>query len=230
MIAGDQTLLAGSCLVITSRLGYRIAQSYSSNYEEPFYVNPKAHSETYNLTANSSQNYFYQWENFANYNKVFAQKHACGAMAGMSYTYSDNRGVNAGLAALNKVAERAGAPTYSSLTMENVKKEKWFEMAWEGTRFVDLVRWGDAATELAFRGKEETPYLTDEFYEYGTNGKKQSGKPHKAVIRMVDDGWAAKGAGFKAGKHELYPFPFDIIELNPYNAETSEGIIQNPGW
>lgn len=180
-------------------------------------------------------------------------------MAGMSYTYSDNRGVNAGLPgdarptnsdkevlwqwiirefseaaeilpARNKVAERAGAPTYSSLTMENVKKEKWFEMAWEGTRFVDLVRWGDAATELAFRGKEETPYLTDEFYEYGTNGKKQSGKPHKAVIRMVDDGWAAKGAGFKAGKHELYPFPFDIIELNPYNAETGEGIIQNPGW
>ena len=169
MIAGDQTLLAGSCLVITSRLGYRIAQSYSSNYEEPFYVNPKAHSETYNLTANSSQSYFYQWENYANYNKVFAQKHAFGAMAGMSYTYSDNRGVNAGLSALNKVAERAGAPTYSSLTMENVKKEKWFEMAWEGT-------------------------------------------------------------GFKAGKHELYPFPFDIIELNPYNAETGEGIIQNPGW
>ena len=135
-----------------------------------------------------------------------------------------------GLTYLNKVAERAGAPTYSSLTMDNVKKEKWFEMAWEGTRFVDLVRWGDAATELAFKGKDETPYLTDEFYVYGTNGASQSGKPHKAVIRMVDDGWAAKGAGFKTGKNELYPFPFDVLELNPWNAEKGEGLKQNPGW
>jgi len=136
----------------------------------------------------------------------------------------------AGLAALNKVASRAGAPTYATLTMDAVKKEKWFEMAWEGTRFVDLVRWGDAAKELAFRGKEETPYLTDEFYEYGTNGKKTTGKPHKAVIRMVDDGWGAKGAGFKTGKNELYPFPFDVLELNPWNPEKGEGLKQNPGW
>ena len=139
-------------------------------------------------------------------------------------------GDNDGLAALNKVASRAGAPTYATLTMDAVKKEKWFEMAWEGTRFVDLVRWGDAAKELAFRGKEETPYLTDEFYEYGTNGKKTTGKPHKAVIRMVDDGWGAKGAGFKTGKNELYPFPFDVLELNPWNAEKGEGLKQNPGW
>ena len=139
-------------------------------------------------------------------------------------------GDNDGLAALNKVASRAGAPTYATLTMDAVKKEKWFEMAWEGTRFVDLVRWGDAAKELAFRGKEETPYLTDEFYEYGTNGKKTTGKPHKAVIRMVDDGWGDKGAGFKTGKNELYPFPFDILELNPWNPEKGEGLKQNPGW
>ena len=135
-----------------------------------------------------------------------------------------------GLTYLNKVASRAGAPTYSALTMENVKKKKWFEMAWEGTRFVDLVRWGDAAKELAFRGKDETPYLTDEFYVYGTNGKQMSGLPHKAVIRYVDDGWAAKGAGFKTGKNELYPFPFDVLELNPWNEEKHEGLKQNPGW
>ena len=35
---------------------------------------------------------------------------------------------NDGLQYLNMVAERAGAPTYSSLTMENVKQEKRFEM------------------------------------------------------------------------------------------------------
>ena len=135
-----------------------------------------------------------------------------------------------GLEALNKVASRAGAPTYSSLTMDNVKKEKWFEMCWEGTRFVDLVRWGDAARELAFKGKDLTPYLFDDFYVYGTNGKSQSGNPHKAVINYVDDGWAAKGAGFQPGKHELHPFPFDIIELNRWDEEKGVGLKQNPGW
>ena len=135
-----------------------------------------------------------------------------------------------GLTYLNMVAERAGAPTYSALTMDNVKKEKWFEMAWEGTRFVDLVRWGDAATELAFKGNSETPYLFDEFYVYGTNGKQQSGNPHNAVIIWKDDGWAAKGAGFKPGKNELYPLPFDVLELNPWDAENGVGLKQNPGW
>jgi hypothetical protein len=37
-------------------------------------------------------------------------------------------------------------------------------------------------------------------------------------------------ADFVKGKHELYPFPFDIIELNPWNEETGTGIKQNPGW
>ena len=48
--------------------------------------------------------------------------------------------------------------------MENVKKEKWLEMPWEGTRFVDLVRWGDAAKELAYKCNTKTPYLRDDFY------------------------------------------------------------------
>ena len=137
---------------------------------------------------------------------------------------------NDGLKYLNKVAERAGAPTYSSLTMENVKQEKWFELCWEGTRFLDLVRWGDAAKELAFKTEDEVPYLHDDFYVHGSKGKKTTGRPHKAVIYFHDDGWAAKGGGFKPGKHELYPFPFDVIQLNPWNEETGEGLKQNPGW
>ena len=83
-------------LVFTSRLGYRISQSYNSNFSEPYYVNSKHHSETYSISASSSQSYYYQWENFANYNRDFG-KHAVGVMAGMSYTFSDSRGVNASL-------------------------------------------------------------------------------------------------------------------------------------
>ena len=135
-----------------------------------------------------------------------------------------------GLKYLNKVAERAGAPTYDACTMANVKQEKWFELAWEGTRFLDLVRWGDAADKLAFRSNDETPYLFDEFYVHGTKGKEMSGKPHKARIIFKDDGWAASGGGFRADKHGLYPFPFDVIELNPWDEEKGVGLKQNPGW
>ena len=137
---------------------------------------------------------------------------------------------NDGLKYLNMVAERAGAPTYSALTMENVKQEKWFELCWEGIRFLDLVRWGDAAKELAFKSHDKTPYLGDEFYVKGSMGKKTSGKPHKARISFIDDGWAASGGGFKTGKHELYPFPFDVIQLNPWDEEKGVGLKQNPGW
>ena len=83
-------------LVITSRLGYRIKQSYDSNYQEPYYANVKSYSTTYSISASSSQSHYYQWENFANYN-VNLGKHSIGAMAGMSYTFSDSRGVNVGL-------------------------------------------------------------------------------------------------------------------------------------
>jgi len=135
-----------------------------------------------------------------------------------------------GLKYLNMVAERAGAPTYSTLTMDNVKQEKWFELAWEGTRFLDLVRWGDAPKALAFRAHDPTPYLDDEFYVDGSKGKKQSGKPHKAWVKWVDDGWGTSGGGYVVGKHELYPFPFDVIELNPWDPEKGVGLKQNPGW
>ena len=108
--------------VFTSRLGYRIAQSYSSNYEEPYYVNPKAHSENYSITASSSQNHFYMWENFANYNVTLARKHALGVMAGMSYTYSDNRGVNAGLSGVDPL--KGYAENFRFLTQDNGSGKK----------------------------------------------------------------------------------------------------------
>ena len=135
-----------------------------------------------------------------------------------------------GLEALNAVAKRAEAPLYDKLSLDNVKQEKWFEMAWEGTRFWDLVRWGEAPEKLAWKAHDETPYLHDDFYVHGSGGKKTSGQPHKAHIYFHDDGWAAKGGGWKSNKHELLPFPYDVIVINPWNEETGEGLKQNPGW
>jgi TonB-linked SusC/RagA family outer membrane protein len=73
-------------LVVTSRFSYRIAQSNSHNYTEPFYMNGQAKDDNYSISASANNNHYYQWENFANLNKTLFEKHNIGAMIGMSYT------------------------------------------------------------------------------------------------------------------------------------------------
>ena len=84
-----------SFLTITSRLGYRIAQSNGHSYGEPFYLSSMAKSDNYSISANTNASLYYQWENFANFNKTFG-KHSVGAMIGMSYTKNhwDNTSVS----------------------------------------------------------------------------------------------------------------------------------------
>ena len=86
-LAANLTPFAG--LTFTSRFGYRIAQSSSHSYSEPYWLTSMAQSQNYSISANVNTSYYYQWENFVNFNKNFG-KHAVGAMAGMSYTESHN--------------------------------------------------------------------------------------------------------------------------------------------
>ncbi len=72
-------------LVFTSRFGYRIATGSSHNYEFPFEANEFVRRTTYLISSTTNYNYYYQWENFVNYNKTFAEKHNVGAMVGMSW-------------------------------------------------------------------------------------------------------------------------------------------------
>ena len=80
-------------LVITSRFGYRIRQQKEEEFQEPRWGNPKNSSQTYLLKNEAQEGFYYQWENFANYNKSFGA-HNVGAMVGMSYVedYSYNIG------------------------------------------------------------------------------------------------------------------------------------------
>jgi len=103
-------------LVFTSRFGFRINQRYSSDYTEPYYVNAKAYSTNYSISASTSQGYRYQWENFVNYNKDFG-KHSVTAMAGMSYVYSDSRGVGASLEGENPL--KGYEKNFRFLTQDN---------------------------------------------------------------------------------------------------------------
>ena len=79
----------------TSRFGYRIAQSNSHSYTKPYWLTSMANSANHDISANVNTSYYYQWENFANYNRTFG-KHNIGAMAGMSYTesHSDNASIS----------------------------------------------------------------------------------------------------------------------------------------
>ena len=96
-----------------------------------------------------------------------------------------------------------------------VKAERWAELYDEGHRFIDLVRWGDAPTELADCGKVAMYYFMGYLNEDHT------------TIQSKDQ-WnisttASTGNGFVEGRHELFPYPEDELSNNP-------NIEQNPNW
>ena len=130
-----------------------------------------------------------------------------------------------GLDCLNDIARRAGAPTYGTLSMENVKKEKWFEMWGEMTRFFDLVRWGDAETELADHYTTLPVFFG---YKEGKSGAdlNATGSNFDEVynIRYFDlQAYTGVKYSFQKGKCEYFPFPASEISNNPE-------LKQNPGW
>ncbi len=124
---------------------------------------------------------------------------------------------NDGLKYLNMIQQRAGSKTISStLTLDAVKLEKQYEMWMEGCRFIDLVRWGEAATKLAKNG-DIVPSFKDKF------ATEFSGR-HEGFVDWSDsDVNKGKEHGFKAGKNEYYPFPYSELSIN-------ENLVQNPGW
>ncbi|MDO5443245.1 MAG: SusC/RagA family TonB-linked outer membrane protein, partial [Bacteroidia bacterium] len=81
-------------IVFTSRFGYRLNYSTSHSYSFPYYANKQANATTYSISANANTGIYYQWENFANWNKTFG-KHSFGLMAGMSYIQSTSDNVSA---------------------------------------------------------------------------------------------------------------------------------------
>lgn len=99
----DLTPIEG--LVMTSRFSYRILQSNSHDYSEPYYMNGQAKATDYSISADANNNHYYQWGNFVNYNKTLFGKHSVGAMAGMSYTEyrSDNVSASATGTGGNKI-------------------------------------------------------------------------------------------------------------------------------
>lgn len=132
-----------------------------------------------------------------------------------------------GLQYLQAIQDRAGVKAESrstALTLAAVQKEKRLELWVEGGYSADLIRWGKDNPALLDPLKNQGKYvahLRDGLYE-GTH------TVHTAVIDESEKDYyyqfyGAANIGFKPGKHELLPFPKEVIDLN-------SGLKQNPGW
>ena len=84
-------------LVITSRLGYRYTYSNSYGYVMPNITCSDLYQDYVSVSATSSNTTYWQWENFANYTKTFADKHNVNVMLGMSYSSNTSFGVTGGI-------------------------------------------------------------------------------------------------------------------------------------
>ena len=123
----------------------------------------------------------------------------------------------AGLDALHLIQDRAkSAHKSATLSLAEVQNEKWFEMFQDGCRAVDLIRW---------KKLESLKTADHEVWNLDDKLRLGQGSKHEAVVvkDAQSDIYKNAGAGFKEGKHELLPFPQQVVDLNP-------SIKQNPGW
>ena len=129
-------------LTITSRLGYRIAQSNSHNYSEPYYLSSMAHADGYSISANTNASLYYQWENFANFNKQFG-KHNVGAMVGMSFTKNHWDNTSASSSDTGMILRGDAAPNFRYIDCLNAN----------GISHLSAGNAPGDATELAYFGR-----------------------------------------------------------------------------
>ena len=106
------------------------------------------------------------------------------------------------LGQINQVRTRVNLAPLATLTLANIKLERRLELSFEGCRYQDLVRWGDAATALKDQGKSIP-----------------TGKRIGGVLQFN----ANSNAGFHAPKNNMFPIPFNEMSSNP-------NVKQNPGY
>ncbi len=104
---------------------------------------------------------------------------------------------------INKVRARAGLAPIGAYSLDALKKERRFELCFEGVRWNDIRRWGDAATLLA---KQQNVDVLN-------RGKAD-------VMRPFGGGYAARYNATKG----FFPIPDSQVKL-------SDGVLtQNEGW
>jgi len=104
---------------------------------------------------------------------------------------------------INQVRERAKLSPLPSATMDDLKKEKRLELCYEGCRYLDLQRWGEASKYLSQKGRTIPALMSD------------------GTVNMAK--YTYSYGGYQTGKHEYFPFPTKEMNVNTK-------LTQNPGW
>jgi len=129
--------------------------------------------------------------------------------------------------AVNQIRERAGLAALGSVDMNVLKKEKSYELWLEGSRWLDLLRWGD--TDRVKQAGQDVPKLFDKIHRAPQSGEKvtwENGSEANSRFYTVSSHEAIDAkyeVGFKPGKHEFFPYPTSVMDKNP-------NLVQNPGW
>jgi len=139
---------------------------------------------------------------------------------------------------INLIQERAGSKTVSeSVDLITLKKEKSFELWFEGCRFQDILRWSkldndsydqECIARLKKAGSA-VPHLFDKLFRpveaTDENVVWENGTEANSRFYIVHT-HEAKDKGFEVGfqeKHRLFPYPYSVLSQNP-------NIQDNPGW
>jgi hypothetical protein len=129
--------------------------------------------------------------------------------------------------AVNQIRQRAGLTALDRVDMNVLKKEKSYELWLEGSRWPDLVRWGD--TDRVKRAGQDVPKLFDKLFRVPMSGETirwENGTEADSrfyVVSSHDAIDAGNQVGFVPGKHNLFPYPMTEMNSNP-------NLVQNPGW
>jgi len=120
---------------------------------------------------------------------------------------------------INDIQRRAGSKTISETVDMNVlKKEKAYELWLEGSRMLDLKRWGD--TQKVAQAGSDVPCLYDKIHRAPKAGESvvwENGAESNSRFYTIST-HEAKDAGYTCGyqdKHRFFPFPMATIEKNP---------------
>ena len=129
--------------------------------------------------------------------------------------------------AINKIRERAGLDALATVDMNVLKKEKSYELWLEGSRWLDLLRWGD--TDRVKQAGQNVPKLFDKLYREPKAGEQvtwENGSEANSRFYTISSHEAidrGDKVGFVAGKNEFFPYPTSVMDKNP-------NLVQNPGW
>ena len=124
---------------------------------------------------------------------------------------------------INEIRTRAKLAPLSSVTLDDVKKEKRLELCLESVRFQDLVSWGDAKAVLGEQGKFIPAYGYFPKIDPSTGEvmKDAQGNPI-FEFKLEPENTKNSVYGFQ-DKHMLLPIPYTELNVNP-------NIKQNTGW